>query len=69
MKRVRTAVLDPPSPAQVQDRQPLSSMTTQLGSQVPKSKEGQPPAPGTLVTAPDVLLDCPPDGAGVVAES
>ena len=44
-------------------------MTTQLGSQVPKSKEGQPPAPGTLVTAPDVLLDCPPDGAGVVAES
>lgn len=43
--------------AQLQDRHPLSSMTTQFGSQVLKSKEGQPPAPGTLVTAPDVLLD------------
>lgn len=43
--------------AQLQDRHPLSSMTTQFGSQVLKSKEGQPPAPGTLVTAPDVVLD------------
>jgi hypothetical protein len=41
-------------------------MVTHFGSHVLKSKEGQPPAPGTLVTVPDVLLECPPDGACVV---
>lgn len=43
--------------AQLQDRHPLSSITTQFGSQVLKSKARQPPAPGTLVTATDVVLD------------
>lgn len=41
-------------------------MTTQLESHVPKSKEGHPPAPGTLVTAPIVEV-CPLSGEGVEA--
>lgn len=53
-------------PVQVQDMQPWASITTHLGSHVLKSKDGHPPAPGTLVTAPDVL-DCPPEGAMVAA--
>lgn len=51
-------------PVQVQDMQPCASITTHLGSHVLKSKDEHPPAPGTLVTAPDVL-DCIPDGAMV----
>lgn len=42
------------------------SITTQFGSHVLKSKAGQPPAPGTLVTAPTVV-DCPPTGGAVAA--
>lgn len=43
-------------------------MTTQLGSHVLKSKDGHPPAPGTLVTLPAVVV-WPPLGAVVVAIS
>lgn len=52
-------------PLQWHDIQPCPSITTQLGSQVLKSKAGHPPAPGTDVTVADVDW---PLGATVVAE-
>lgn len=44
-------------PLYLHDTKPCPSITTQLESQVLKSMEGHPPAPGTDVTVADV--DCP----------